>query len=164
MLLDLAQRARGVLPQGSPLPEPAWRLRHQVTLWVLALHAVGVFGVGVVRGFGPAHSLLEASPLAVAAWRRVRDPARELPARPRPCRGREAVRSRRAVPLRLGAAHLQRRASIGVVAVTPFTASVEEVMQAADAACYTAKDKGRNRVHLYQPDDGELSRRQGESY
>jgi Amt family ammonium transporter len=55
-------------------------------------------------------------------------------------------------------------ASIGVVAVTPFTASVEEVMQAADAACYTAKDKGRNRVHLYQPDDGELSRRQGESY
>jgi hypothetical protein len=68
MLLDLAQRARGVLPQGSPLPEPAWRLRHQVILWVLALHAVGVFGFGVVRGFGPAHSLLEASPLAVTAW------------------------------------------------------------------------------------------------
>jgi hypothetical protein len=32
MRLDLAQRARGVLPQGSPLPEPAWRLRHQVIL------------------------------------------------------------------------------------------------------------------------------------
>jgi diguanylate cyclase (GGDEF)-like protein len=54
-------------------------------------------------------------------------------------------------------------ASIGVVAITPFTASVDEVMRTADAACYTAKDKGRNRVHVYQPDDGELSRRQGES-
>jgi GGDEF domain-containing protein len=37
---------------------------------------------------------------------------------------------------------LQAGASIGVVAVTPFTASVEEVMQAADAACYTAQGQG----------------------
>jgi diguanylate cyclase (GGDEF)-like protein len=375
MLLDLAQRARGALPQGSPLPEPAWRLRHQVILWVLALHAVGVFGFGVVRGFGPAHSLLEASPLAVTAWlasrprfgRRMRaalatlglltasavlvhlsegqiefhfhffvmlfvitfyqdwatfllaiayvgvdhgvvgllapqavynhaeawrsplkwagvhalfvagasvaavanwrltekaqageraladklayhashDPLtgvlnrREFERCLTEALARSGTQHQehvlclldldrfkivndtcghvagdhllrqltgllqaglrsgdslarlggdefgillescpldrgRAVAEKLCEAVAQSRfvweqrtfsvgASIGVVAVTPFTASVEEVMQAADAACYTAKDKGRNRVHLYQPDDGELSRRQGES-
>jgi diguanylate cyclase (GGDEF)-like protein len=68
MLLDLARRARGALPEGVPLPEQAWRQRHGVILWVLALHAGGVFWFGVVRGFGPAHSLVEAAPLALAAW------------------------------------------------------------------------------------------------
>jgi diguanylate cyclase (GGDEF)-like protein len=52
-------------------------------------------------------------------------------------------------------------ASVGVVAITSITASVDEAMQAADAACYAAKDKGRNRVHVHQPDDGELSRLAG---
>src|SRR6266508_5908195 len=68
MLLDLARRARVALPHGSPLPEAAWRLRPRVILWVLALHAVGVFCFGVVQGFGVPHSLTEAAPLAVAAW------------------------------------------------------------------------------------------------
>src|SRR6266511_4075282 len=68
MLLDLARRARVALPHGSPLPEAAWRLRHRVILWVLALHAVGVLCFGVVQGFGVPHSLTEAAPLAVAAW------------------------------------------------------------------------------------------------
>ena len=68
MLVELAQRARGALPRGAPLPEVAWRQRHRVTLWVLSLHAVGVFWFGVVRGFGPAHSLTEAAPPALSAW------------------------------------------------------------------------------------------------
>lgn len=40
-------------------------------------------------------------------------------------------------------------ASIGVCAITRATQSAEMVLSSADAACYVAKDKGRNRVQLY---------------
>ena len=53
-------------------------------------------------------------------------------------------------------------ASIGVVPIGAEDASVGEVLSAADVACYTAKDLGRNRVHVYEPKDAELARRQGE--
>jgi len=53
-------------------------------------------------------------------------------------------------------------ACIGVVAVTPDSRSVAELLSAADMACYAAKDLGRNRVHVYQPDDRELEQRRGE--
>ena len=43
--------------------------------------------------------------------------------------------------------------SIGIVEITGDTANVANVMSAADVACYTAKDQGRNRVRLYKPDD-----------
>ena len=52
--------------------------------------------------------------------------------------------------------------SIGVVPLTPKTHTVTEALSAADVACYAAKDSGRNRVHLYEPDDRELLRRQTE--
>lgn len=50
-------------------------------------------------------------------------------------------------------------ASIGMVEITPRSASVSELLSAADVACHTAKEAGRNRIHLYQPDDVELLRR-----
>jgi len=53
-------------------------------------------------------------------------------------------------------------ASIGVVPIGAADGSVGEVLSAADVACYTAKDLGRNRVHVYEPKDVELARRQGE--
>src|SRR5512139_1425791 len=40
-------------------------------------------------------------------------------------------------------------ASVGVCAVDSGTSSMEEVLSAADAACYVAKDRGRNRAQLY---------------
>jgi diguanylate cyclase (GGDEF)-like protein len=55
-------------------------------------------------------------------------------------------------------------ASIGVAAATRLTTSLDELVKSADAACYAAKDKGRDRVHLYQPDDVDLARQQGNSH
>lgn len=40
-------------------------------------------------------------------------------------------------------------ASIGVCAINNDTLSAEDALSAADAACYVAKDQGRNRVQLY---------------
>ena len=44
-------------------------------------------------------------------------------------------------------------ASIGIVEITNEIPTVANVMSAADVACYSAKDSGRNRVQLYKPDD-----------
>ncbi|SEF82253.1 ammonium transporter [Marinobacterium lutimaris] len=52
--------------------------------------------------------------------------------------------------------------SIGLVPFGPDCASLDELLSLADAACYAAKDTGRNRVHLYEADDNELTRRQGQ--
>jgi len=52
--------------------------------------------------------------------------------------------------------------SIGVVIVTPHMRRLAQVMNAADAACYAAKDAGRNRVHVYQEDEAVVERRNGE--
>ncbi len=53
-------------------------------------------------------------------------------------------------------------ASIGVVPVTAASESLSAVLRAADAACYTAKGKGRNRVYVYQTDEAELAQRNSE--
>lgn len=53
-------------------------------------------------------------------------------------------------------------ASIGVVPITASSEDRSALLSAADAACYAAKDRGRNRVHVYQVGDSELVRRQGE--
>jgi diguanylate cyclase (GGDEF)-like protein/PAS domain S-box-containing protein len=53
-------------------------------------------------------------------------------------------------------------ASIGLINLGDGMLTLSEVMRAADAACYMAKEKGRNRVQVYRPDDHELSTRQGE--
>jgi diguanylate cyclase (GGDEF)-like protein/PAS domain S-box-containing protein len=53
-------------------------------------------------------------------------------------------------------------ASIGVVPITPETASIAELLTAADSACAAAKESGRNRVHTYQVNDIDLMRRRRE--
>jgi len=52
--------------------------------------------------------------------------------------------------------------SVGLVPISRDTESPSEVLRAADGACYAAKDKGRNRVQVYQPDDTELAQRRSQ--
>jgi len=53
-------------------------------------------------------------------------------------------------------------ASIGLVPVTTSFRRITQILQAADAACYAAKDQGRNRLHVYQEDDTLVAQRHGE--
>ena len=52
--------------------------------------------------------------------------------------------------------------SVGVVNVSDASQTLAAVLSAADAACYMAKDNGRNRVQVYCPDSNEVATRQGE--
>ena len=52
--------------------------------------------------------------------------------------------------------------SIGLVPITADSVNPAEILSEADAACFAAKEKGRNRVQVYQPGDLELTRRHGE--
>ena len=52
--------------------------------------------------------------------------------------------------------------SIGLVLVAESPLTLADVMSAGDAACYMAKEKGRNRVQLYHRKDSDLAVRHGE--
>jgi len=55
-------------------------------------------------------------------------------------------------------------ASIGVVPITADAKDLHNALARADSACYMAKEKGRNRVHVYRADDQELMQRYGEMH
>jgi len=55
-------------------------------------------------------------------------------------------------------------ASIGLVLFKNQQMSKAELFTAADLACHTAKDKGRNRFHIYSPSDMETSARLDEMH
>lgn len=52
--------------------------------------------------------------------------------------------------------------SIGLVKVDRSWQTISAIMQAADAACYAAKDAGKNRVHTWFDTDKAMRERQGE--
>ena len=52
--------------------------------------------------------------------------------------------------------------SIGLVSIISSEQSVTDIMSAADVACYSAKEAGRNRISVYCLDDTELNQRHGE--
>ena len=52
--------------------------------------------------------------------------------------------------------------SIGLVPINASSGSEAQILANADVACYAAKEQGRNRIHVYEPDDTTLARRHGE--
>jgi diguanylate cyclase (GGDEF)-like protein len=52
--------------------------------------------------------------------------------------------------------------SVGMVAINRDSGSTASLLSAADAACYVAKDRGRNQIHLYEIRDTDLVRHRGE--
>ncbi len=52
--------------------------------------------------------------------------------------------------------------SIGMVPVESSATDIAEVLSNADLACYTAKERGRSRVHVYRTHDRHLAARRGE--
>lgn len=52
--------------------------------------------------------------------------------------------------------------SIGLVGLLPGEMQLGDAMRIADSACYIAKEKGRNRVHVSTRDDLEVERHKGE--
>ncbi|NIC43355.1 EAL domain-containing protein, partial [Aquabacterium sp. A08] len=52
--------------------------------------------------------------------------------------------------------------SIGLVCIDQTQRDLGLLLACADAACYAAKESGRNRVHVYQVDDSRLMEQQGQ--
>jgi len=55
---------------------------------------------------------------------------------------------------------MQIGASIGLVELTHHTESTAALLSAADVACYAAKDSGRNRVQIYDPESASTRHRE----
>ena len=60
--------------------------------------------------------------------------------------------------------HFTLGASIGLVPISRDSGTLSDILSSADTACYAAKDAGRNRVHVYNVEDSELSMRRSEMH
>ena len=55
-------------------------------------------------------------------------------------------------------------ASFGLVKIDLHSNNFSDLLNAADTACYAAKEQGRNWVRVYYPEDKELARKRGERH
>lgn len=54
--------------------------------------------------------------------------------------------------------------SIGLVEINKNMRTLNDILKAADSACYVAKDLGKNRIHVYQDNDIKLNQRLGDMH
>jgi len=52
--------------------------------------------------------------------------------------------------------------SIGLVEITQTSGTLQDIMSAADSACYVAKQRGRGQVHVYSARDEAIARERGD--
>ena len=55
---------RDYLPRGNTLDDEAFRQRHRLLCWILALHVPALYAFGVWQGYGVGHCALEVTPAA----------------------------------------------------------------------------------------------------
>jgi diguanylate cyclase (GGDEF)-like protein/PAS domain S-box-containing protein len=53
--------------------------------------------------------------------------------------------------------------SIGMVSIDKQSEGVKQILSCADMACFTAKEEGRNKVHIYHPVQSSAAKRHGEA-
>ena len=53
--------------------------------------------------------------------------------------------------------------SVGIVPITEKIVSIQEALKLGDSACYSAKNKGRNRVQVYYSSDNDIARQSADS-
>ena len=58
--------------------------------------------------------------------------------------------------------HFKVSASIGLVPINSSTTNLAELLSSADAACYIAKDKGRNQIYVHNTQNTEITQRHDE--
>jgi diguanylate cyclase (GGDEF)-like protein len=51
---------------------------------------------------------------------------------------------------------------IGMVPINQECGTLSDILSAADSACYIAKEQGRNRTHVYEPNDEAVAERHGQ--
>jgi Amt family ammonium transporter len=73
---------------------------------------------------------------------------------------RESVKSFR---FAWGGKTFAQSVSIGMVPIDEQSQSVEQIFSFADMACLTAKEEGRNKIHIYDPVDSSAAKRHGEA-
>ena len=95
--------------------------------------------------------------------RRVRDAAAQLRPERRAAGGEQPAEGGRRASSSSGRQHtFTLGVSIGVVMINSNFRRLAQVMNAADTACYSAKDAGRNRIHVFQRGRGGRGPRHGE--
>ena len=69
-----------------------------------------------------------------------------------------------AEPLQRGDTTLKVGASVGIAMLDEGRTDFDSLLRAADAACYMAKEEGRNRIRCYRDSDPSLARRRHEHF
>jgi Amt family ammonium transporter len=66
-------------------------------------------------------------------------------------------------PFVYGEKSFSQSVSIGMVPIDDQSSDLEQILSFADSACFSAKEEGRNKIHIYDPLGSSAARRHGEA-